>query len=175
VAHLQYPEVEFIQLNSFGCGLDAVSIDQVRAILDPYQKIHTVIKLDEISSLGAARICVRSLLATLQEQKSSVQRRVKVKVPVRWNKTVFTTDMKETHTILAQQMSPVHFQFLQTSLQKAGYRVIIPTVSDKRAVEEGLKYVHNDACYPAILVIWQMVSALKSGEFDLEHTSIMMA
>ena len=174
VANLQHPELELIQLNSFGCGLDAVSIDQVKEILDSYQKIHTVIKLDEINSLGAARIRVRSLLATLQEKKLlSVKRQVEI--PVRSNKVVFTTDMKKTHTILAPQMSPVHFQFVQTSLQKAGYQLIIPTVPDKLAVEEGLKYVHNDACYPAILVIGQLVSALKSGEFDLGNTSIMMA
>lgn len=173
VAHLQHPKLELIQLNSFGCGLDAVTIDQVREILDQYQKIHTVIKLDEISNLGAARIRVRSLLAALQE-KESMSVLKPVKGPVRSNKAVFTTGMKETHTILAPQMSPVHFQFLQTGLQKAGYRVIIPAVSDKLAVEEGLKYVHNDACYPAILVVGQMISALKSGEFDPAQTSIMM-
>ncbi|MBP1763761.1 MAG: 2-hydroxyglutaryl-CoA dehydratase, partial [Firmicutes bacterium] len=176
VARLQYPKLELIQLNSFGCGLDAVTLDQVREILDEYRKIHTVIKLDEISNLGAARIRVRSLLAALQErEKEPISGQTQVKVPVRSTKAVFTPGMKETYTILAPQMSPVHFQFLQTSLQKAGYRVIIPAVSDKLAVEEGLKYVHNDACYPAILVIGQMISALKSGEFDLLQTSIMLS
>lgn len=173
VAHLQHPRLEVIQLNSFGCGLDAVTIDQVREILEPYQKIHTVIKLDEISNLGAARIRVRSLLAALQEREKKVV--LKPKNIHEWcNKAVFTDKEKASHTILAPQMSPVHFQFLQTSLQKAGYRVIIPSVSDKMAVEEGLKYVHNDACYPAIIVVGQMISALKSGKFDPQQTSIML-
>jgi predicted CoA-substrate-specific enzyme activase len=175
VAHLQHPNLELIQLNSFGCGLDGVTIDQVREILDQYEKIHTVIKLDEISNLGAVRIRVRSLLAALRERKKeSVSVQKSVNVPVRCNKAIFTARMKETHTILAPQMSPVHFQFLQTSLQKAGFRVIVPAMSDKLAVEEGLKYVHNDACYPAVLVVGQMLSALKSGEYDPAKTSIMM-
>ncbi|MCE5285373.1 MAG: 2-hydroxyacyl-CoA dehydratase [Pelosinus sp.] len=175
-AQLQYPKLELIQLNSFGCGLDAVTMDQVKEILDRNQKIHTIIKLDEISNLGAARIRIRSLLAALRErEKESLDMQKQWKQPVHFHKSVFTAEMKQTHTILAPQMSPVHFQFLQTSLQKAGYRVIIPDVPDKTAVDEGLKYVHNDACYPAILVIGQMISALKSGNFDKEHTAIMMA
>lgn len=174
VGHRQYPELELIQLNSFGCGLDAVTMDQVREILDQCHKIHTVIKLDEINNLGAARIRVRSLLATLQEKEVALVRE-QMNVPTQVTKAFFTADMKKTHTVLAPQMSPVHFQFLQISLQKAGYRVIIPAVEDKLAVEEGLKYVHNDACYPAIIVIGQMISALKSGEYDPARTSVMLS
>ena len=176
VAHLEHPQLELIQLNSFGCGLDAVTIDQVREILDQYRKLHTVIKLDEINNLGAARIRVRSLLAALQErQKNSAPVQPRGKKPVPSVKAVFAAGMKETHTLLAPQMSPVHFQFFETSLQKAGYRAIIPAVPDKLAVEEGLKYVHNDACYPAILVVGQMIGALKSGTFDPARASVLLA
>ncbi|HPH55481.1 MAG TPA: acyl-CoA dehydratase activase-related protein [Smithella sp.] len=169
----QRTDIELIQLNSFGCGLDAVVMDQVKEILDAQQKIYTVIKLDEISNLGAARIRVRSLLAALREKEQN-DKAVHI-LPEKYSKAVFTSEMERNHTILVPQMSPIHFQFLQTSLQKAGYRAVIPAVPDRMAIEEGLKYLHNDICYPCILVAGQMLSALKSGEFDLDHTSIMLS
>jgi len=169
----QQPNLELIQLNSFGCGLDAVTIDQVKEILDANHKIHTVVKLDEISNLGAARIRVRSLIAALNERsKSDVSDKGAVS---QYNKVIFTTEMKKRHTILAPQMSPIHFQFLQTGLQKAGYNVVIAPMPDKTAIDEGLKYVHNDACYPTIIVVGQLLRALKSGEFDINNTSIIMS
>lgn len=170
VGESQHPELELVQLNSFGCGLDAITMDQVKELLTRYGKHYMFIKLDEISNLGAARIRLRSLFATLKE-KRSLPERVRSDPP----KAVFTAKAKKTHTILAPQMSPLHFQFVQAALEKAGYHVVIPEVEKSSAIEEGLKYVHNDACYPAILVIGQMLCALQSGKYDLEKTSIVMA
>jgi predicted CoA-substrate-specific enzyme activase len=167
------PNLELIQLNSFGCGLDAVAMDQVKEILEAHDKIHTVVKLDEINNLGAARIRIRSLIAALNERnKSSVvldDRRY------RYNKAVFTVEMKKKHTILAPQMSPIHFQFFEAAFKQAGYNLVIVAMPDKEAVNEGLKFVHNDVCYPAIIVIGQLLKALKSGEFDLNNTSVMLS
>nr|WP_245542139.1 acyl-CoA dehydratase activase-related protein [Propionispira raffinosivorans] len=170
VSEYQYPELEIIQLNSFGCGLDAITMDQVKEILNKYGKIYTSIKLDEINNLGAARIRLRSLFASLQERKQGFYVEPK---SLYFEKPIFTKD-KKNYTVLAPQMSPMHFQFLQVCLKKAGYHIIIPKVKKSSAIEEGLKYVHNDACYPAVLVIGQMISALKSGEFDLKKTAIIM-
>lgn len=165
-------DIELIELNSFGCGLDAVSTDQVKEILDRYGKIYTVLKIDEINNLGAARIRVRSLIAAIKERdKRNFTPQKLFDHPAR---VLFTEDMKAKHTILAPQMSPLHFQFLQTAFQKAGYKIEVLPAIDKSAVDVGLRYVHNDACYPAIIVVGQLMKALNSGNYDLNNTSVII-
>lgn len=169
----QQKNLEMIQLNSFGCGLDAVTIDQVKEILESYGKIYTVLKIDEINNLGAARIRIRSMIAALnaRDKKNFTPRKL-YEQPER---VLFTEEMKKTHTILAPQMSPIHFQFLKTVFQNFNYQVeILPSV-DKSIIDEGLKYVHNDACYPAIIVVGQLMKALLSGKYDLENTSVIIS
>ncbi|KJS20577.1 MAG: 2-hydroxyglutaryl-CoA dehydratase [Clostridiaceae bacterium BRH_c20a] len=169
----QQKNLELIQLNSFGCGLDAVTIDQVKEILDTHGKTHTVLKIDEINNLGAVRIRVRSLIAAMdeREKKGFTPKRLYENQ----HRYFFTKEMKKNHTILAPQMSPIHFQFLKTGFEKAGYKVeVLPSV-DKGAIDEGLKYVNNDACYPTIIVAGQLMKALKSGKYDLNNTSVIMS
>lgn len=165
--------IELVQLNSFGCGLDAVTTDQVKEILERFGKIYTVIKIDEISNLGAVRIRIRSLIAAMAEREKRNFEPVELyKNPKR---VIFTKEMKKKHTILSPQMSPIHFQFLQVGFEKAGYNVeILPSV-DKRAIDEGLRYVHNDACYPSIITVGQIMAALKSGKYDLNNTSVIIS
>lgn len=166
------PDLELIQLNSFGCGLDAVTTDQVQELLENYEKIYTVLKIDEVNNLGAARIRVRSLKAALEERERSgfVPRRISEPI----ERILFTRDMKERHTILAPQMSPIHFEILQEAFRASGYNLeVLPSV-DRGAIEEGLKYVNNDACYPSIIVVGQLIEALKSNRYDLNNTSIII-
>ncbi|NLM54961.1 MAG: 2-hydroxyglutaryl-CoA dehydratase, partial [Firmicutes bacterium] len=165
------PNLELVQLNSFGCGLDAITTDQVQEILAAKGKLYTVLKIDEVSSLGAARIRLRSLQAAMREraQVSSAKPQ-----PYAFKKRVFQKWMKDRHTILAPQMSPIHFELLESALRYSGYNVeVLPSV-DHTAVEEGLKYVNNDACYPAIIVVGQIISALRSGRYDLQNISVMI-
>jgi len=165
-------DLELIQLNSFGCGLDAVTTDQIKEILEAYGKIYTVLKIDEINNLGSARIRVRSLIASINERSKNnfTPKKLYDKPP----KALFTKEMKKTHTILAPQMSPIHFQFFKTAFEEAGYNIeFLPSV-DKLAIDEGLRYVHNDACYPAIIVIGQLMKALGSGNYDLNNTSVII-
>ena len=165
----EHPNITLIQLSSFGCGLDALTIEQVKEILEAHGRIYTMIKLDEVSNLGAARIRLRSLLAALK-RRSPVTYSPK-KFPDRPH---FTPDCKAKHTILAPQMAPIHFELVQTVLQKYGYRVLIPDLPDKAAIDLGLRYVNNEMCYPAIVVTGQMLAALKSGECDPDNTSIIL-
>ena len=171
------PHVELIQINSFGCGLDAITIDQVKEILENHDRISTSIKLDEISNLGAARIRIRSLLAALSERGVPTYRPTP-KAPALTGLPKVHAKNKNTakseHTILAPQLSPIHFQFLEACFLHAGYRLSIPPMPDKQAVDEGLKFVNNDACYPTILVIGQLLQALQSGIYDLDHTSVLL-
>lgn len=165
-------DLELIQLNSFGCGLDAVTTDQVKELLDEYGKIYTLIKIDEINNLGAARIRVRSLLAAIKERdKRGFAPQKLFEKP---EKILFTKEMQKTHTILVPQMSPIHFQFFEDGFEDMGYKLeFLPSV-DKLAIEEGLRYVHNDACYPAIIVVGQLMEALNSGQYDLNNTSVII-
>lgn len=158
-----------IQLSSFGCGLDALTTDQVKEILENHGKIYTMIKLDEVSNLGAAKIRLRSLLAALKRKKFSAYQE-KIFSP----RPKFTLDCKKNHTIIAPQMAPIHFELLQTVLHKYGYNIFIPELPDKKAIDLGLRYVNNDMCYPAIVVIGQIISALKNNEVDAENCSVIL-
>lgn len=165
--------LELIQLNSFGCGLDAVTTDQVQEILNNYQKIYTCLKIDEGNNLGAARIRVRSLKAAMAEREKHGFEIKKIRsMPKR---ILFTKDMKKKHTLLIPQMSPIHFQFLEVAFRAAGFNVVVLPSVDRKAVDEGLKYVNNDACYPSILVVGQLMEAVKSGRYDLNNTSLIIS
>jgi len=168
----EHPELELVQLTSFGCGLDAVTTDQTQEILEDNGDIYTLIKIDEVSNLGAIRIRIRSLKAAMKERESSTNKLYKKKSDSR---VVFTKEMKATHTILAPQMSPIHFQFLEPVFKASGYNLeVLPSI-DSKATEEGLVHVNNDACYPSILTTGQIMLALKSGKYDLNNTSVMMS
>lgn len=165
--------LELIQLNSFGCGLDAVTTDEVRDILESNNKIYTVLKIDEISNLGAIRIRIRSLIAAIEERKkNNIQLRNST---YKLKRIIFTKEMKKEHTILVPQMSPIHFDLLLEAFKSEGFNFEIMPSIDKDAIDEGLKYVNNDACYPALLVTGQIMHALNSGKYDLNNTSVIIS
>ncbi|ERJ13409.1 2-hydroxyacyl-CoA dehydratase [Haloplasma contractile] len=165
-------DVELVQLNSFGCGLDAVTTDQVEEILSEKSKIYTTLKMDEGNNLGAARIRIRSLKAALKE-RSRNQAELK-EVDLGYQKNMFTKEMKSRHTILAPQMSPIHFELVEEAFNLEGYNLKVLPSRDNKAIDEGLKYVNNDACYPAIIVVGQLIEALKSGDYDPNNTSVII-
>lgn len=165
--------IELIQLNSFGCGLDAVTTDQVQEILENHNKIYTVLKIDEVNNLGAARIRIRSLKAAMEERDR--QKVSPCKLEDKKQRILFTKEMKESHTILSPQMSPIHFQFLEAAFNEEGYNLVVLDKTTANTIDQGLKYVNNDACYPSILVTGQLIEALKSGEYDLAKTSIIIS
>ena len=169
----KYENLELIQLNSFGCGLDAVTSDQVQEILASHGKIYTTLKIDEGNNLGAARIRIRSLKAAMEERsrnkfapKSNLNEETKA---------IFTKEMKVNHTILCPEISPIHTQFIQEAFRASGYKLEVLSSATQKAVNEGLRYVNNDACYPSIIVIGQIMEALKSGKYDLNNTSVIIS
>ena len=166
-------DMEMVQLNSFGCGVDAVTTDQVEEILEQSNKLYTVLKIDEGTNLGAIRIRIRSLKAAMEErEKHHVKPAHNVKP---FERVVFTEKMRDDYTLLIPQMSPIHFQYLEVAFKACGYRAIVLPTVDKHAVDEGLKYVNNDACYPTLVTLGKMISALKSGEYDLNRTALVMS
>ncbi len=165
--------LELIQLNSFGCGLDAVTTDQVNDILTDSNKIYTVLKIDEVSNLGAARIRIRSLLSAV-----NVRRRGGITpkpVSSAYHRVIFTEEMRDTYTLLAPQMSPIHFDILESALNSISkYKLKMLPDATKGTVDIGLKYVNNDACYPSVIVTGQIMQALLSGEYDLKKTAVVI-
>ena len=164
--------LELVQLNSFGCGVDAVTTDQAEEILTSYNKMYTLIKIDEVNNLGAIRIRIRSLLASMNnrcivENKSEADYEIK--------KVKFTKEMRKDYTILIPQMAPIHFELFEEVLNNSGYHVEVLKNSTMHTVETGLKHVNNDACYPSILTTGQLVEALKSGKYDLSKTAVMIS
>ncbi len=204
-------DLDLIQLFSFGCGLDALTTDEVQEILEASGKVYTMLKVDQVSNLGAARIRVRSLMAALKEQHAELERRAlagevaevepagvrladgtpertrthadPARVPVyrksesaAFNKVRYTKEMQDAgYTILAPQMSPIHFELIEVLLKDEGYNCVLMPSVDQGAVDMGLKYVNNDICYPSILVTGQIMEAVLSGKYDLSRTAVMIS
>ena len=166
--------LELIQLNSFGCGLDAVTADQVSEILEGSGKLYTLLKIDEVNNLGAVRIRIRSLIAAMNMRRE--QNILPSPMPVRYERVEFTKPMREAgYTILAPQMTPIHFDILEPVFKKHGYNIVVLKNDNRTAIDTGLKYVNNDACYPSITVVGQIMDAVLSGKYDTNRLAIIMS
>ena len=175
-----HDNLELVQLNSFGCGVDAVTTDQVEEILSSYDKMYTLIKIDEVNNLGAVRIRIRSLLASINKrlEKKKKEGTSSCAIPkgeYDIHKVPFTKEMRKDYTILIPQMAPIHFELLESAVNSCGYNVKLLDKCTQKTVETGLKYVNNDACYPSILTTGQMIEALQSGEYDVNKTALIMS
>ena len=166
VSHLD--NVELVNLNSFGCGLDAIVTDQTEEILRSNNKLYTTIKIDEINNLGAAKIRIRSLIASMNKRAKEENYK-----PYNYYKNYFK-EADRKHTLLFPDMSPAHMPLLEAVLRSEGYNAVYLRETNDETTETGLKYVNNDACYPAIIVVGQLIHALKSGKYDLDNTSVII-
>lgn len=155
-------------------GVDAVTTDQVEEILKSYGKMYTLIKIDEINNLGAIRIRIRSLIASMKRREKLEEEKL-LEGDYAIKKIGFTKKMKKDYTILLPQMAPIHFEIMEAAFNSEGYNVKLLQDCTKKTVETGLKYVNNDACYPSILVTGQMIEALKNGNFDKEKTALIIS
>ncbi len=167
-------DLDLVQLNSFGCGLDAVTTDQVNDILASGEKIYTCLKIDEVNNLGAARIRIRSLMAAIRiHQKRCINRMI---VSSAYHRRIYTEEMKkQQYTILCPQMSPIHFDLCEKAFHAEGYNVVILGNSNRKAIDMGLQFVNNDACYPSLIVVGQIMDAILSGKYDTDHMAIIMS
>ena len=165
--------LELVQLNSFGCGLDAITTDEVSDILRAAKKIYTVLKIDEVNNLGSARIRVRSLLAAIEDRKNKNINPIKAAKAA--GRVIFTKEMRKNHTLLMPQMAPYHFKLIRSAMRASGYNLEVMPAIDKKAIDIGLRYVNNDACYPALIVVGQLLEALNSGKYDPDNTTLLMS
>ncbi|MEI3523176.1 MAG: hypothetical protein V8Q36_03110 [Anaerotignum sp.] len=123
--------------------------------------------------MGAARIRIRSLIAAIEDRK---EKNVKLrKGDASLKRVLFTKEMRKDYTILCPQMSPIHFDILEPAFRKCGYNLEVMAAMDKDAIDAGLKYVNNDACYPALITIGQLMNGLLSGNDDLNRTALLIS
>jgi predicted CoA-substrate-specific enzyme activase len=163
--------LEWVQLNSFGCGIDSIATDQAEEILRQYGKLSTVIKIDELSNPGTIRIRIRSLKAAAQNRT----RTGGISAAGRTGKrAIFTGAMAKTHTIIIPAMTPIREQgLLDTALASAGYRAEYLSFN-LDSVELGLQYVNNDFCHSMFDYAGQLITVLRSGKYDPGRVSVMM-
>ena len=163
--------LEIVQLNSFGCGCDAITTDQVQELMTASNKLYTVLKIDEVNNLGAARIRMRSLMAVMKER---AKKNVKPCPPQdhEWFKE-FDKPMREGYTIIAPNISDLHMPYYKAGVSACGYNVVL-VPETKSAIEVGLKYVNNDACYPTIITVGSVIQEILTGKYDPDKTAIIM-
>ena len=190
------PDLSLVQLISFGCGLDAITADQVQEILEGRGDVYTSLKIDEVSNLGAATIRLRSLTAAVAERELRAEQESAqistIAGPQGENEPLgpgpdshlhqpghvlerrpFTQEMRDAgYTILVPQLAPIHFRLLMPIFQRAGYNMKLLEHASKDDIEVGLKYVNNDACYPALVVIGQLIAQFTSGQADPDRTAV---
>ena len=169
------PWAELVHLVSFGCGLDAITSEQVRRILEPAGKLYTMLKIDEGDTLGAARIRLRSLFAAVKDRRDLQAGLTEAPIIFHKKNKEKSLDLKAVKTIYVPQMAPIHFPILTKALNSLGYNVkLLPTVRPE-AIQLGLRYVNNDACYPAIVVIGQLLDTVLSKDFEPQTSALLMA
>jgi predicted CoA-substrate-specific enzyme activase len=162
-----YNKCAALQLNSFGCGPDAVVGDEVKTLVETAGKIYISIKIDEMSNLGSAKIRIRSLLEALDQNKS-------LKIRKRnYTKTYSKSDKRKT--VLVPYFAEIYSDLLEPVFYRLGYKIETLYEQSKEAVDEGLKYVNNDMCYPAVVVIGDLIKALKSGKYDPHETVVALS
>jgi len=162
------PDVEVVQLNSFGCGPDAVAVDEVRRILNEHQKGHTVVRVDEIESTGSMRLRLRSMVESLQRRRAGAE-----PAPHYTPRRVVPLFRKadRRRTILVPDFSRFSSLPIVRPLMDMGYNLQVLPPADRQSVEIGLKYVNNEICYPAIVVIGDVIKALQSGAYDPDEVA----
>ncbi len=163
----QGQEFQFIQLNSFGCGPDAISVDEAAEILRTGNKIDTVIKIDDINSMGSVKLRLRSMLESIRirETKDISQPKERINTPS------FSKNDAD-RIILGPHFSDFYSPFLPAIFKLAGYNYVNLPPASKASVEYGQKYSNNEICYPATLVVGDVIQALKSGKYDRAKVAV---
>lgn len=159
----QHPGLSLVHLVSFGCGLSALTAEQMEEILAASGHMYTQIKIDEGHNIGPARIRIRSLLASMHYRRQRPAVPVPLSAPL---PPPFTKEMRATHTIIIGHVAPFHSRLMEATFRACGYITATLPPVESADVEEGLRLVNNDACYPAILTVGQLVRVARSGAFD---------
>lgn len=171
-ASLQGDDVQYMELTSFGCGPDAFLTDEVRALLQQKGKNLTLLKIDDVSNIGSFKLRVRSLIESLnislqlqQQQPTKVQLQQPVVTPP-------YTKADKKKKIIAPFFTPFISPLVPALMKVAGYEVENLPISNESSCDWGLKYSNNEVCYPATLIVGDIVKAFKKGRYDPDNTCV---
>lgn len=159
--------VQLIQLNSFGCGPDSFFMDEITEILKQAGKNHTIIRIDEIASPGSVRLRLRSLIESLKVTNKKTEK-MSGDAHFKAYPTVYSKNDRRK-TILIPWFADFISPFVPAIGKLAGYNIENLPKSSKASAEAGLKYGHNEVCYPSTLILGDMITALQSGKYDLDN------
>lgn len=163
--------MHLVQLNSFGCGPDTVVIDEITSILKQYGKSSTVIRIDELNSVGSIRLRIRSLIESIKINKNRPQ-------PEKEQERKTTPPYIKTDRdklIIIPNISQYYSLFSESIMYQKGYKVELLPEANRDSIETGLKYVNNDICFPAVILIGDIIKALGTGKYDLGNTVVALS
>jgi predicted CoA-substrate-specific enzyme activase len=169
----RHPALEYVEIFSFGCGHDAIYTDEVTRLLKEISgKAPLILKLDESDVSGPLRIRVRSFIETVKtrrrEQGGTQQiRPLGDPYPVK-----FTGDTKKSKTILIPNVSRAFCTIMTAVISRQGFKAAPLPMGNREAILLGKRYVHNDICFPAQMVIGEALAALKSGNYNPDEVVI---
>ena len=165
-------DVHFVEMTSFGCGPDSLIQDEIRDILKRHSKPFTLLKIDDVSNIGSLKLRIRSLVESLKGRK---ERRGGSEGATSLVQTKVFKKEDAHRKILAPFMTEYHSPIIPPLLKLIGYDVEVLPMSDEASVELGLKFANNEVCYPATLIVGDIIKALQSGKYDLQNTAIVMS
>ena len=177
VGNNSYSQLHMVQLTSFGCGPDAFILDEVRGILNRYNKNLTVLKIDDVNNIGSLRLRIRSLVESAEQTNKSLNNEGNSEATLTqptdkpWTTKPFEAEDKE-RVILAPYFAEGYNEFLPTLLKMSGYKLVSLPMATQADAEVGLSIANNDICYPATIVIGSIMRALRSGKYDLSRTAV---
>ncbi len=164
-------DVEFVEMTSFGCGPDAFLVDEVRDLLMRHGKVLTLLKLDDINNIGSMKLRVRSLIESLKFAGKEARRRQSADA---FETTPAFDDACRGRKILIPYFTPFISPLIPAIMRVAGYDVDNLPLSDTESCEWGLKFANNEVCYPATLIVGDIIKAFESGKYDPEKTAVAM-
>lgn len=157
--------IHIVQLTSFGCGPDSFIIDEVKEILNRSGKNLTILKIDDVNNIGSLRLRIRSLVESLQFKSSELNKRPRVTTKL------FMPEDRQ-RTILAPYFAEGYSELLPSVFKHMGYNLVNLPLPTTESTEQGLRYANNEVCYPATIVTGSILTALKSGQYDLDKTAV---
>jgi predicted nucleotide-binding protein (sugar kinase/HSP70/actin superfamily) len=165
----QNDDVDTVQLNSFGCGPDAFAVDEVNGVLGQYQKGYTVIRIDEIESTGSMKLRLRSLIEAKDRSKLATSTSFLPRI----NTKIYDHSNQGSTLIVPPFADFCTISLVRPAIEQ-GHQVEILPPSDRHSVDLGLKYANNEICYPATILIGDVIKALQSGEHKLSKTAVAL-
>ncbi|MDR3171782.1 MAG: acyl-CoA dehydratase activase [Treponema sp.] len=169
----QHPALEYVEIFSFGCGHDALYTDEVTRLLEEIAgKSPLILKLDESDVAGPLRIRVRSFIETVSARRKQDGGVLKVKAQGDPYPVKFTKAHRKTKIVLAPNVSPAFCKIMTAALRRDGVRAESLALGGRDAMLLGKKYVHNDSCFPAQMIIGEALAALKSGRYDPDQVIV---